>query len=216
MSTNTVIQNVNLYLPEFRKKKVWLDAEKTVLIAGAGIVLMVIVTGVEYWQLVSLRGDLAATEQEHDQAVAETSELLADFGVQTEDPALLENIRELEAYYQSKQALLQFLEGRELGNAEGFSEYLADLSRHHVQGLSLNYVSLTEGGRAVELEGEVLKPGLALAFLEELGKGSAYAGMEFEGLKIEAVPIEVGSADSEAPAPAVSAWTVRSLKQASN
>jgi hypothetical protein len=216
VSTNTTIQNVNLYLPEFRRKKTWLDAEKTVLIAGAGIVLMVIATGVEYWQLVQLRGDLEAKGQEYEQAAAETADLLAQYGVQTEDPALLENIRELEEDLQSKQALLQFLEGRELGNADGFSEYLSDLSRHHVQGLSVNYVNLTEGGRSVELEGEVLKPELALAFLEELGKGSAYAGMEFEGVHIEDVSLDAGSADAETPAMEVTAWTIRSMKHASD
>jgi hypothetical protein len=211
---SATVQNVNLYLPEFRKKKVWLDAEKTVLIAGAGLLLMLVATAVDYWQLTQLRGDLAAKGEEYEQATAETAELLAQYGVQTEDPALLANIRELEEDLQSKQALLQFLEGRELGNAAGFSEYLADLSRHHVQGLSVNYVSLTEGGRAVEFEGEVLRPELALDFLQELGKGNAYAGMEFEGLQIEDVPLNAGSADAEVPVTEVAAWTVRSLKQA--
>ncbi len=212
MSTNTVMQNVNLYLPEFRKKKTVLDAEKTVLIAGAGILLMLLATAVDYWQLVQLRGDLAAKGEEYEQATAETAALLAQYGVQTEDPALLANIRELEEDLQSKQALLQVLGGRELGNAEGFSEYLADLSRHHVQGLSVNYVSLTEGGRSVEFEGEVLKPDLALVFLEALGKGSAYSGMEFEGLQIEDVTLDAGSEEAGAPVTEIAAWTVRSLK----
>jgi hypothetical protein len=209
------MQNVNLYLPEFRKKKNWLDAEKTVLIAGAGIVLMVVASGIEYWQLMQLRNVLAAKGQEYQDAAAATNALLAQYGVQTEDPALLENIRELEDDLQSKQALLQFLEGRELGNADGFSEYMADLSRYHVQGLSLDFVSLTNGGRAVELAGQVLKPELAPIYLQELAKGSAYAGMEFESLQIEDVAITTasGDGDGEGAVRKVAAWSVRSLKQ---
>lgn len=210
---STTVQNVNLYLPEFRKKKTWLDAEKTVLIAGAGIMLMVLATAVDYWQLEQLRGDLADKGREYEQATAETAALLANYGVQTEDPALLANIRELEEDLRSKQALLQYFGSRELGNAEGFSEYLADLSRHHVQGLSVNYISLTDGGHAVEFEGEVLKPELAVDFLEELGKGSAYAKMEFEGLQIEDVPMDAGATDAAAPVTEVAAWTIRSLRQ---
>lgn len=210
MSTPTVMQNVNLYLPEFRQKKYWLDAEKTVFIAAAGIVLMVVTSGVEFWQLMQLRGDLAKQEQEYQQAVAATNQLLASYGEQTEDPALLADIQKLEEDLQSKEALLQYLEGRELGNAEGFSEYLADLSRHHVKGLSVNYVSLTKGGQSVELEGEVLTPDLAPIYLDELAKGSAYAGMNFERLQIEAV---AATADIDTNAMEFSSWRVRSLEQ---
>lgn len=203
---STVVQNINLYLPEFRKKKSWLDAEKTVLIAGAALVLGLIASGVDYWQLSQLRGELAVKEQEYAQASAATSALMTQFGVQTEDPALLDNIRELEEDLQSKQALLQFLEGRELGNAEGFSEYLSDLSRYHVQGLSLNHVKLTNGGRAVELAGHVVKAELPAIYLQELARGRAYAGMEFESLEIEELPAEPGVPDA-------ASWRVRSLKQ---
>ncbi len=203
---STVVQNINLYLPEFRKKKSWLDAEKTILIAGAALVLGLIASGVDYWQLSQLRGELAVKEQEYAQASAATSALMAQYGVQTEDPALLDNIRELEEDLQSKQALLQFLEGRELGNAEGFSEYLSDLSRYHVQGLSLNHVTLTNGGRAVELAGHVVKAELPAIYLQELARGRAYAGMEFESLEIEELPAEPGVPDA-------ASWRVRSLKQ---
>jgi hypothetical protein len=210
---STTVQNINLYLPEFRKKKTWLDAEKTVLLAGAGLLVMLVVSAVDYWQLTQLRGELAAKEQEHQQAVAATAALLAQYGVQTEDPTLLADIQELEEDLLSKQALLQFLEGRELGNADGFSEYLADLSRYHVQGLSIDRVSLSNGGRAVELAGEVLKPELPPIFLLELSKGSAYAGMQFESLHVEDVPLALGAGDTEAPVMEVAEWSVRSLKQ---
>jgi hypothetical protein len=210
---STTVQNINLYLPEFRKKKTWLDAEKTVLLAGAGILVMLVVSAVDYWQLTQLRGELAAKEQEHQQAVTATAALLTQYGVQTEDPALLANIQELEEDLQSKQALLQFLEGRELGNADGFSEYLADLSRYHVQGLSIDHVSLTGGGRAVELAGEVMKPELPPIFLQQLSKGSAYAGMQFESLHVEDVPIALGATGTEVTAMEVAEWSVRSLKQ---
>ena len=40
---------------------------------------------------------------------------------------LLDDIARLESELGGKQALLQFMEGRELGNTAGFSEHLADL-----------------------------------------------------------------------------------------
>ena len=190
----TTVQNINLYLPEFRRKKFWLDAEKMLLVAGAALVLLVLVSGVEYWQLAQLRGELAVKEQEQREAALATTALLDEYGVQTEDLQLLDEIRALEAGLQSKQALLQFLEGRELGNAEGFSDHLADLSRYHVQGLSLSQISLTAGGRVVELDGQVLKADLVTVFLQNLGQSRTYAGMKVENMAIDE---EATTVDSE-------------------
>ncbi len=208
---STVSQNVNLYLPEFRTKKHWLDAQKTVLVAGAGVALMVIASLVDFWQLTQLRAELADKEQQHQDMTLATVALRDQYGVQTEDPALLEDIETLQEDLQSKQALLTFLEGRDLGNTAGFSEYLADLSRYHVQGLSLTQVKLTSGGTAVELAGEVLRPELVTVFLENLGNGNTYAGMDFEMVNIEG---QAGATGSE-PATQARVWDfqIRSLKQ---
>lgn len=211
---STVVQNVNLYLPEFRRKKHWLDAEKFVLVAGAALLLLLVASGVEYWQLAQLRSELAQKELERQQAVAATAALEAQYGTQTEDPALLADIRELEENLQSKQALLEFLEGRELGNAGGFSEHLAELSRHHVEGLSLNRISLSDGGRVVELGGQVIKADLVPVFVQQLGRGRTYSGMQFEKLDIADEPVAGGSGD-ESGAARLEVWNfeVGSMKR---
>ncbi len=208
------MQNVNLYLPEFRKKKHWLDAEKMVLVAGAAVLLMVVVSGIEYWQLSQLRADLAAKNQQQQDIAAATVALRDQYGVQTEDPALLENITELEADLNSKEALLTFLEGRDLGNTGGFSEHLADLSRYHVPGLSLSTVKLTDGGDSLELAGQVLRAELVTIYVQELDKGSSYAGMNFEMLQITEQAVAVsGEAEEATNPPGVWSFQVRSLKR---
>lgn len=205
----SVVQNVNLYLPEFRRKKHWLDARAMLLLAGVSLAVLTIVSGVEYAQLSSLRADRAVAEAQLQQAQAVTAALIEEFGVQTEDLALLDDIRDMESELQSKQTLLQFLEGRELGNANGFSEHLADLSRYHVQGLSLNQISLENGGRSVRLVGQVIKADLVPIYLQNLSKGATYAGTNFESLQISDSPVTAsGSAGTR-----LSAWNfeVRSL-----
>jgi hypothetical protein len=180
-----VMQNVNLYLPEFRKKKHWLDAEKMALVAGATVALLLVASLVDYLQVVQRRGDLAEKQQQQQQVIAATEALLEQYGVQTEDPALLDSIRELEVDLKSKEALLRFLEGRDPGNADGFSDHLADLARFHVDGLSLNHVALTDGGRSVELAGQVFKAELVPLYLQNLSKGRTYAGKNFALLQID-------------------------------
>jgi hypothetical protein len=206
MNQPAMLQNVNLYLPEFRRKKHWLDAEKMLLVTGAVAALLVVATAIDYIQLVGLRGDLAEREQQHQQVLAATNTLLDQYGVQTEDPALLENIRELERDLQSKQALLQFLEGRELGNTEGFSEYLADLARYYVDGMSLTDVTLTNGGRSLALEGQVSKAELVTLYLQNLNKGRSFAGKSFDALQIDQDEIVVASTVEGTPATELAVW----------
>lgn len=186
---SAVVQNVNLYLPEFRRRKHWLDAGKMLMLAGAAVILLALVSIVEYWQLARVRAERAVADAQLQQTMDATAALIDEFGVQTEDIALLDNIRDLEAELQSKQALLQFLEGRELGNASGFSEYLADLSRYHVQGLSLTHINLSEGGRSVMLAGQVVKADLVPIYLQNLSRGATYSGTDFERLQISDSPL---------------------------
>lgn len=207
---SNAVQNINLYLPEFRKKKHWLDAEKMVLVAGAALVLMAVATAVEYFQLSQLRGERAETEAQYQDVAAATRSLREQFGIQTEDPTLLANIQELQDNLDGKEALLQFLEGRELGNATGFSEHLSDLARFHVPGLSLDQISLTSGGSSVELGGQVTSPDLVTVYVRNLARGNTYAGMKFEMLNIAS---QAGGSGSVADGATAFDFRVRSLKE---
>lgn len=205
----SLVQNINLYLPEFRRRKHWLDARAVLALAGASLVLLALVSGVEYWQLSGLRAERTVADVQAAQAQATTAALVEELGVQTEDLALLDNIRALESQLQSKQTLLQFLEGRELGNAGGFSEHLADLSRYHVQGLSLKQITLEDGGRSVRLSGQVVKAELVPMYLQSLSQGATYAGTNFERLQISDSPVRASGSSGNT----LAAWNfeVRSL-----
>lgn len=187
-----MMQNINLYLPEFRKKTDWLPPLRMAQVAACVAVLLSVISVFEYWQTVGLKRDLAGLEGERAAALAATAALLDRYGAQTEDPVLLADIRVLEAGLQSKEALLQFLGERELGNSSGFSEYLADLSRFHLQGLSLTQVNLANGGRSVQLTGQVLRTALVPRYLQNLSKGSSFASKNFDTLQIREVPVVAG------------------------
>lgn len=177
-------QSVNLYLPEFRKKKHWLDAVRMLQLVGATVAVLVLATGWDYWQLSQSRADLVVREQQRQAAVAATAALRAEFGDQSADLTLQERIERMEQDLRAKETLLQFLEGSDLGNAEGFSEYLADLSRFHLQGLSLQSIQLADGGRSVVLGGQVLQTELVPRYLQSLSQGASFSGKNFETLNI--------------------------------
>jgi hypothetical protein len=203
-----MLQNVNLYLPEFRKKQDWLQVTRMLQLAGLLVAVLTLVSAYGYWQTVRLEAELAELEAARVQAVAATNALIDRYGTQTEDSTLLANIRALEDNVQSKEALLEFLDGRELGNSTGLSEYLADLSRFHIRGLSLTDVNLTRGGRSIQISGQVLQTDLVPLYLQNLSRGSSYASTRFETLQIREV-----QADVSGSMPTVWQFQVNSLNE---
>ena len=184
-------QQINLYLPEFRRRKDWLDVNNMLSLLGVLVVVLVLVSAVEYWQLNSLEQERASRQQQRDELAAETNRLRESFGVQSEDPQIRAQVNALETELQSKEVLLTFLDGRNIGSTTGFSEYLADLARFHLAGLRLTGVTLSGGGNQIVLNGEVINAELVPLYLQNLRRGQSFAGKEFEMLRIrEAVNSE--------------------------
>jgi hypothetical protein len=188
-------QSVNLYLPEFRRKQEWLDALRMVQATGVLLLLVALGYGWETWQLANANADLVQAEARRNAAVAATAELRASFGVQAPDQSVLDQNQQLEDALKEKRAILEFMRGNDLGNTGGFSEFLADLARYHVQGLSLKEISISRDGKSVTLSGEVARAELVPIYLQNLNRGAAFRGLEFAALQIkEAAAPAAGSA----------------------
>ncbi len=185
-------QQINLYLPEFRKQ----PDIFSVAVMGRGLavlaVVLVLLTAVDYWNTRQLDSRLAVLLAERDAALMRVNSLLEEFGVQGTDPALVQRVQTLESELVEKRRLLQFLEGRDLGNTRGFSVHLSDLSRYHITGLRLTEISLTRGGEAVRLQGQVLRGDLVPLYLQNLSQGQAFRGRTFETLQLESSPANAG------------------------
>lgn len=177
-------QNINLYLPEFRRERMWLDPTR-MLQWVAGVVFVVAL--VSAWQMRLQRSRevmLLQAEAESQQLAAQVAELETQLASVAATQTLETEITALQTQLREKQVLLDFLEGRELGNVTGFSEYLADLSRYHMSGLSLTGIVLRGGGTEVALSGQVLEAELVPLYIQNLRKGQAYLGKNFQTLTI--------------------------------
>ena len=177
-------QQINLYLPEFRKEKDRLGFANMVLVVVAVVAILLVATAAEYYGNYRINQEVADKQADLDDARQRTNRLVDSFGVQTEDQQLIEEVRQLEVNLQGKRALLGFLEGRDIGNTDGFSEYLADLSRFHISGLRLTSINLTGGGQNVVLGGEVTRAENVPLYLQNLRNGASYNGKSFETLRI--------------------------------
>lgn len=177
-------QQINLYLPEFRKEKDRLSAVNMLAMLGVLAIGLALATAVKVFGTFQLSREVADKQATLQATREQTNSLVDSYGEQSEDPQLAAEVRQLEENLQGKRALLDFLDGRDIGNTDGFSSYLVDLSRYHVGGLRLTSIDLNNGGDSVLLHGEVNRAENVPLYLQNLSNGASYAGKTFETLKI--------------------------------
>lgn len=185
------MQQVNLYLPEFHPRRVWLSLNQMIAAIAAVLVLIV---GLSLWsgaytdslqaRLTSERAELDALQRQVQQLMAE---LPARRGATVE-----EQVARLRQEIQRREQILQLMSQQNLGNAEGFSGQLSSLSRHALDDLALARFSLQSGGQYVELAGRVRKPEQVPLYLQQLRRDQSFSGVSFGVLEVAREPDDRG------------------------
>lgn len=185
------MQQVNLYLPEFHPRRVWLSLNQMIAAIAAVLVLIV---GLSLWsgaytdslqaRLTSERAELDALQRQVQQLMAE---LPARRGATVE-----EQMARLRQEIQRREQILQLMSQQNLGNAEGFSGQLSSLSRHALDDLALARFSLQSGGQYVELAGRVRKPEQVPLYLQQLRRDQSFSGVSFGVLEVAREPDDRG------------------------
>ncbi len=175
-------QQINLYLPEFRPRRDWLDARRLVQ-ASVGLAgLLVLLGGYDYWRLSSLQGRVPELQQTL-ATETERAERLEQAVTGEADDALLEEIDEREQRLERSRQLLSFLEQTNLGNTTGFSGYLQDLARATFDGLWLTRIRFSNGGTSIHLQGQAERTAMVPDYVGRLGNGrSALSERRFNRL----------------------------------
>lgn len=163
-------QQVNLYLPEFRPRRDWIDARRLGLASVGLIGLLVLLGGYDYWRLASLQGRVPELQQTLE-SETRRAERLEQAATGEADEELLEEIDNREQRLERSRQLLSFLEESNLGNTGGFSAYLKDLARATFEGLWLTDIRFRNGGRSVYLAGQAERTAMVPDYVGRLGNG---------------------------------------------
>lgn len=185
------MQQVNLYLPEFQPRRVWLSLPQMLAATVAAAALLVILALFSAAHTRQLTSTLD-TERQQLQALQErvaalTAELPARRGLNIE-----EQLAQLRADVARREQILQLITRQNLGNAEGFSEQLVSLSRHVPEDLALSGFSLQSGGQYAELAGRVRAPEVVPRYLERLRTDQSFFSVGFGVLEVAREPDDTG------------------------
>jgi Tfp pilus assembly protein PilN len=175
-----VTQQVNLYQPIFRRQEKKFSARAMVqaigLVAG-GIVLMVLYT---YWQIGSLRSELARAEAQQAAAAKRLDEVTRQFAGQVRPRSIDEQLAQIEAEIGAKQRVYDILRQGAFTNTGGFSAYLTAFARTGVPGVWLTGIDVVGAAEQMTLKGRSLSRELVPRYVQRLGAEPRLAGVEFQ------------------------------------
>ena len=197
-------QQINLYTPILLKKQALFSSRA--MMQGLTVVAIGMFAGYASLLYVSkgLRAQEAAAQQEFDTAMAQFSSLGLNAQGASPGPskALEEEIVRLQLQRRQQNDLIDRLSGADVGNAEGFSKYLAALARQPLSGLWLTGFSVGGSNDDIVIRGQALRADLVPTYIRQLGREEVMRGRKMNELQVVAV---------EEPAkPAVAAQTPNS------
>jgi len=171
-------QQVNLYQPVFRKQQKVFSAMTLAQMAGAVLLMLVLILGHARWTLADLEKSADSLQTQHDQLVAQVAAL--EEALRTPDTDALDaDIERLRANIEQRQLLLAQFEQLLIQHKGGFARQFQALAEQSLRGLWLEGVSLNSAGQ-IEVRGTALDAKLVPLYLQQLAKQQSLAHGSFE------------------------------------
>lgn len=179
-------QQINLFTPQFRKQVVLLSANVMAIGASAALALTLIVSLVMQISVSGLQPQADASKRALDAAQAKLAQLAIDHDPATQAKLLDEDIARVEKAVQDKRELVDVLKNGDLGDTQGYSEYLRALARQIVDGVWIRGFDIASAGRHFTVDGSTLRADLIPQYIKRLSNEKALQGRQFAMLTLQA------------------------------
>ncbi len=172
-------QQINLANPQLLKKRYALGLREMLMALGVIVVGALAWAGVLHYQAYALEQQAGQQEALQASAQQELDELNAAAS-QTVNPALTNQIKQVQLQVTQREALLETISGTIEQTSGGFSPRLRALAMSTTEGVWLNGFNLSMNH--IELSGSALNAGLLATYIERLGKQTPFVGIKFSGM----------------------------------
>lgn len=177
-------QQINLYQPIFRKQRQIFSTVAMVQALAIVAAALLAIYGYGWTKVGALEAEVVQLEGRETALMTQLTRM---------DPALSANrraeleaeLKRLNATLENQQRLIEELRKQPLGDAAGFSGYLAALGRQRTPELWLTSLGINGGTGAIELEGRTLRPEIVPEYMQRLGQEAALATQRFDRFEIE-------------------------------
>lgn len=178
------MQQINLYLPEFRPNREPLRAVHMLWGILGLIILLGLFSGYSSYQTRQLEQELL-----QEKLALETLQLeLQKLALQPSSRQIHQldsDIERLQLERSRREQILTVISRQDLGNSNGFSSQMEAMARQSLSTLALESFSLQEGGSYVEFAGVTRQPDQVPLYLQRLRGEPSFAAVRFGVLNVE-------------------------------
>lgn len=178
-------QRINFYSDDFKPPVIVLSALQMAQYTVAMLVLLLIISGVIYYPIISADAKLESLNQALAAKKNELAEAKRKYPKILKNQALAEQLNSLRMENANKLKLLDYLQSDSLKEAQNFSKVLNDLSDFDHQNVWLTRVDLLNEGRSIRLSGLVSKADVLPGYIDGLKKADSFNGRAFNIFDLE-------------------------------
>jgi len=200
-----VSQQINLYNPIFRKQKKYFSSLAMVQALGGILLGMLVFYAYAHYQVGKMGASAMETAKLLQTEQSRLTKVAAEFAPGKDTKLLEGQVTQMESQLAARLKVLAVLQGGELGNTEGFSEYLRAYARQSIDGLWLTGFTIHGAGNQMALDGRAVKADLVPAYIrrldqEKIMQGKTFASMEI-GLPVPPKPEVAAVKGAPSPLP---------------
>jgi hypothetical protein len=179
-------QQINLYNPLFLKQEKHFSART--MLQAVGLIALGL-AALYVYALVETRAAQRAADQQRiqlDTQQEQMAKLATKIAAQTVSRALEAQIARAEEEVKARRTTLEVLGTGELGNTNGFSDFLAAFGRQALPGVWLTGFTIADSGNELVVLGRALRPELVPAYLRGLNQEPMMRGRRITQMKLSA------------------------------
>lgn len=177
------MQQINLYLPEFRPHRDYFSAEYSAIFLVLLLAVMIFLHVSRSGQVKALETQVVQLETQQ-QALKEQTDALKKKPVVGRSAALEQQVAQTREAIRNREAIAEVIGGQSLGNQTGFSRQLLALGEQRVEGIALQSFNLRRGGAYARLEGVSLKAESIPLYVSKLQGDPSFATTRFGFLSL--------------------------------
>ncbi|WP_111640412.1 hypothetical protein [Marinimicrobium alkaliphilum] len=178
------MQQINLYLPEFRPQRQRLSLSQ---LAVAALVLALALGVWSTWNHLGnnrLVEAIAVERAQVDLLRADVARTQNALGV-TGGPDIERELARLEEDIAQRERILTVITRQNLGNAQGFSRQMSALARQSLEDVQVQHFALRRGGEYAELRGVTRRADQIPVYVQRLRTEDSFRQVRFGVLQVE-------------------------------
>jgi len=179
-----MLQQINLYRPEKKKKEFDLRFEQLVSVFQIYLLGLGLLTAYDSYVYYSDKQQAEALTKLHSERAKQLESISKKVPKEQTRQQIINKIEQYQKEIQSKERIYSMLALTQKSRISGYASYLESLAKLTVQGLWLTEFVFKNNGQYMLLEGKAVEPNLVPELITSLSASKDFSGKTFEVFKL--------------------------------